>query len=132
MSDASRDLRALLDVHSTAGTPRYNVELAFEEVVANIIRHAAATRDVEVAICFSDDEIVMTFEDDGVFFDPHTRPDPVPPTSIDDAPVGGLGLVLLKKIATRLEYKRTSRERHERNVLTIALPAAVPNGNAPS
>ena len=50
--------------------PRFKVELAFEEVAANIVRHGHPTEDVEVAIRFDDDEIVLTFEDDGAPFDP--------------------------------------------------------------
>ncbi len=120
LAHAAGTLQALLDAEHVAGGPRYNVELAFEEVVANIVRHGAPTGDVEAIIRFSDDEIVMTFEDDGVPFDPREHPEPVVPT--DDPPVGGLGLVLLRKI-TRIAYERTGQDR---NVLTLTLPARAP------
>ncbi len=112
-------LRDLLNVQQVDVTRRNNIEVVFEEVVANIVRHGAPRSDVGVAIAFGDDEIVMTFEDDGVPFDPRERPDPVAPTSIDDATVGGLGLVLLRKL-TRMAYERTPEER---NLLTLAIPA---------
>ncbi len=113
-------LRELLDSRHVVGGPRYNVELTFEEVVANIVRHGGPTSDVEVAIRFDDDEILMTFEDDGVPFDPRTSLDPALPTSIDDAPVGGLGLVLLRSVVTRMVYERTPVQR---NQLTLAISA---------
>jgi serine/threonine-protein kinase RsbW len=119
LEHAAGALRDLLHARHVDDGPRYNVELVFEEVVANIVRHGSPTSDVEVAIRFDDEEIVMTFEDDGVPFDPLERPDPVAPTSIDDARVGGLGLVLLKKL-TRMGYQRTPTNR---NLLTLVIPA---------
>ena len=113
-------LRSVLDTQQVTADPRFKVELAFEEVVANIVKHGHPTDDVEVAIRFDDDEIVLTFEDDGVPFDPLARPDPILPSSIDEAEVGGLGLVLLKRMMTRIAYERTPRDR---NLLTVALPA---------
>jgi serine/threonine-protein kinase RsbW len=113
-------LRDLLDAQHVGGGSRYNVELAFEEVATNIVRHGAPTSDVEFTIVFGVDEIVMTFRDDGIPFDPRAHPAPVAPTSIDDAPIGGLGLVLLRTISTRMEYERTPQDC---NLLTIVIPA---------
>jgi len=120
LEHAARTLREWLDARNLTGDPRYNVELAFEEIAANIVRHGSPSGDVEVDIHLGDDEIVMTFEDDGVAFDPREQPAPVTPTSIDEAKVGGLGIVLLRTISTRMDYARTPQGR---NVLTIAIPA---------
>ncbi|MEQ1573770.1 MAG: ATP-binding protein [Vicinamibacterales bacterium] len=120
LEHAASALRELLNARHVDSSPRYNVELAFEEAVSNIVRHGSPIGDVEVVIRFDDDEIVMMLEDDGVPFDPRERPDPVMPTSIDDAPVGGLGLVLLRKILTRMVYERTPQNR---NLLTLAIAA---------
>jgi anti-sigma regulatory factor (Ser/Thr protein kinase) len=120
LEQSAAALRELLDARHVVGGPRYNAELAFEEVVANIVRHAAATSEIEVAIRFDVDEILMTFEDDGVPFDPRASLDPVPPASIDEAPVGGLGLMLLRQILTRMVYERTPLHR---NLLTLGISA---------
>jgi serine/threonine-protein kinase RsbW len=119
LEHAATTLRELLNARHVDGGPRYNVELVFEEVVANIVRHGSPRGDVEVSIRLGCDEIVMTFEDDGVPFDPREHPDPVAPTSIDDAQVGGLGLVLLRKL-TRMAYERTPQDH---NLLTLTIPA---------
>jgi anti-sigma regulatory factor (Ser/Thr protein kinase) len=113
------NLRALLDAQSLGGVPRYNAELAFEEVVTNIVRHGSPDGDIEVTVVSGEHEIVLTFEDNGVPFDPGGRPDPVVPASIDEAPLGGLGVLLLKKISTRMSYTRTPQCR---NQLTLAIP----------
>ena len=119
LDEAAATLRALIgrDVNDDA---RYNVELVFEEVAANIVRHGRPTGEIETAVQFDADEIVLTFEDDGVPFDPREHPDRAAPSSLDEAPVGGLGLVLLRKIVTRMTYERTAQKR---NVLTLAIPA---------
>lgn len=119
-ADAAVSLRELLDARRLGDRARYNVELAFEEISANIIRHGLPTSDVKVEVDFRDDEIVLTFEDDGVPFDPREQPAPRVPESIEEAEVGGLGLVLVRNISTRLDYERTA---DERNHLTLAIPA---------
>jgi anti-sigma regulatory factor (Ser/Thr protein kinase) len=116
---AAIELRALLDDRQVKGDPRFKIELAFEEVVTNVVRHGRPTGDVEVTVRFGDDEIALTFEDDGPPFDPLGHPQPAMPASIDDMPLGGLGLVLLTKMYPRLSYERTGRER---NLLTLAVP----------
>jgi signal transduction histidine kinase len=82
--EASNALHRLLDTKHLAAGPRYHVELVFEEIASNIVRHAFPTGDVEVTIAF-DDEIVLTFEDDGVPFDPRKQRAPAMPESIEEA-----------------------------------------------
>lgn len=116
---AAAELRALLDARHVDTALRYKIEVAFEEIATNIIRHGAPTQDVEVTIAFDEREVVLTFEDDGVPFDPRERAAPLVPASIDEAVVGGLGLVLVRKLTTRMAYERTSQRR---NRLTLAMP----------
>jgi serine/threonine-protein kinase RsbW len=120
--EAAGALRGLLDRQALDGDMRYNVELAFEEVVTNIVRHGQATA-VTAAVGFDDDETVLVFEDDGVPFDPRAQPEPAPPTSIEEAPDGGLGLVLIRTIATRIEHERTPQHH---NRLRLAIPDRSP------
>jgi serine/threonine-protein kinase RsbW len=104
---------------------RYNVELVFEEIVANIVRHGSGTRgisgvDVAVDVDVGSDAIVMTFDDGGVEFNPVGRPDPKRATSIEETPIGGLGLMMVRKAATEMRYERTPEQR---NRLVVTLPA---------
>ena len=117
---AAEALRERLDTWDLADGLRYNVEMAFEEAATNIIRHGQAARDVDATITLGLDEIVLTFEDDGVPFDPRHHPAPAFPSSIEEAPVGGLGLPLLRSVLSRMDYERTP-EQHNR--LTLVLPA---------
>jgi serine/threonine-protein kinase RsbW len=118
--EASRSLRRIIAARRLSETPRQNVELVFEEIATNIVRHGSPTGDIRAVVGFEKDQVVLLFEDDGVPFDPRNRPEPEMPSSLDDAVVGGLGLVLVKKLSSRLDYERTPQKR---NRLTVAIPA---------
>jgi serine/threonine-protein kinase RsbW len=118
---AFAQLRRALDEAQIASTPRYKVELAFEEIVANLVRHAASpgggVADIRVALDARDDALVLTFDDNGAPFDPRVRPDPVPARSLDEARVGGLGIMMVRRSAT-MDYLRTE-DGHNRLTVTI-------------
>lgn len=117
------ELRTVLDASGVTGRPRYQAELVFEEVVLNTIRHGyhdeGAGRVIDVSIVCRPEAIVMTFEDDAPAFDPREQPAPVLPKSLADAREGGLGLMLVRKLASDVQYERTP-DRHNRLTVTIA------------
>jgi len=115
-------LRDELDAANLSAGARYNAELVFEEIVANIVRHGSEPERataVHVALEVGGESIVFTFLDDGVPFDPRERTDPIAPKSLEEAAVGGLGLMLVRRAATGLEYCRTADHRN-RLVVTLA------------
>jgi len=117
------DLRVALDAQPLDPGARFNVELVFEEIVANIVRHGAPpgrTAAIRVSFAVEPDVLVMTFEDDGIAFDPRRRPDPVPAKSLDEAEEGGLGLMMVRRAASALDYERTAGGL---NRLVVRLPA---------
>jgi serine/threonine-protein kinase RsbW len=114
-------LRAALDTQPLDAAARYNVELVFEEIVANVVRHGATKGhrvDVRVTLELSAAAITLTFDDDGVAFDPRSRTDP-PPKAREGQ--GGFGLMLVHRVAGSLAYLRTAEGR---NRLTVTLPRA--------
>lgn len=118
-------LQSELDRDDLNPGTRYNVELVFEEIVANIVRHGGADGgisgvDVVVDVHVHGDAVVMTFDDGGVPFNPVGRPDPKKPKSIEETPIGGLGLMMVRKAATDMRYERTPEQR---NRLVVTLPA---------
>jgi serine/threonine-protein kinase RsbW len=115
-------LREALDAERLEGAPRYNAELVFEEIIANIVGHGARNgREADVCVTLETrpDSIVLIFSDDGVPFDPRGRPDPVIPKSLAEAKIGGFGLMLVRHAASSLDYVRTA---DDRNRLTVSVP----------
>jgi serine/threonine-protein kinase RsbW len=129
---AFRGLRGALDGGSLDQAARYNAELVFEEIVANIVRHGASGGEppgIEMSLEVGCESIVMTFDDDGVPFDPCGRPDPKLPNSLADAPDGGLGLMLVRRAASSMQYERTPGQRNRLVVTLPATPGAARNSN---
>ena len=123
---AAAALRDALDRCRVTGRSRYHAELVFEEVVTNVIRHSdrgegAHVIDIDVSLAGDGRAVVLTFEDDGSPFDPLQRPDPQLPKSIADAPVGGLGILVMRMASTDSRYERTA---NDRNRLTVTVGAA--------
>ena len=117
LAEAGEALRAFLDTLALDPSRRYQVELTFDEIAGNIVRHGQPVSSVELLIAVDDVEAVMTFVDDGVAFDPRAH-DRRRSTPDGDAQIGGLGLVIVKTYSSRIEYERT----REHNRLTLAIP----------
>ena len=118
-------LREALDSERLDGASRYNVELVFEEIVST----SSGTARSKVASCACalrseprPDSIALTFEDDGVPFDPRGRPDAVPAKSLQEARVGGFGLTLVRRAASSFDYERTAEGRNRLVVKVSARP----------
>ncbi len=98
----------------------FKLDLVLEEMLMNRIEHAFAPGEcgrTQVRLTVQPDAVVLEFEDDGVPFDPLQAPAPAAPASLQDARVGGLGLLLTRKAARECRYER----RAGRNVFTVVL-----------
>ena len=117
--------RHLLDTVPLSAQTRYNAELVFEEIVANIVGHGAPdghALEVRFILESGADSITLIFDDNGMPFDPRGRPDPPPQKSLDQARVGGFGLMLVRHAASSLDYLRTP-EGHNRLIVSLPLRA---------
>jgi len=98
----------------------FNVELVLEETLLNTILHGfgggdSATHTIEVRVQVTPDDVELRFEDDGKPFDPTQAAEPVRPLSLDQAAPGGLGLMLVRKLARSVHYQRVDG----RNTLSV-------------
>jgi sigma-B regulation protein RsbU (phosphoserine phosphatase) len=92
--------------------------LVVEEVLANVMTHAyqgECDRPVRVDVSVTPQEVRLRFADTAHPFDPLARPDPDLEAPAADRPVGGLGVLLVKRLAHRCEYTRDG----DQNVLTV-------------
>lgn len=121
-ADAFVRFRQALDGQDLSAKARYRSELAFEEVVSNVIRHGYTDHkdhEIRVIIESTEDTLIVTFEDDGVSFDPGSQhPSNTRPTSLEETQIGGRGLLLVRAAARRVDYERTA-DQHNRLTVTI-------------
>lgn len=85
------------------------VELAVEEIFVNIARYAYAPRQGQVSIrCETQCDpwgITITFADQGRPYNPLERPEPDLTLGAEDREIGGLGIVMVKKLMDRVHYE---------------------------
>ena len=112
-------LREFLEGRGSSERAMYHAELAFDELVTNIIKYAyrGLPRPIDASAVIAGDQIVMTVEDDGPPFNPLDVADPGPPTSLETAGIGGVGLRLVRMASTLMEYER--RDARNRVVVSI-------------
>ncbi|MBS0365531.1 MAG: ATP-binding protein [Proteobacteria bacterium] len=84
-------------------------EVALEEIFVNSVTHGSrgGTRvRVEVSLAVADGGVTMTVEDDGPQFDPLTLPPPDVDCPLEQRPVGGLGIHLVRRMMDTVSYQR--------------------------
>ncbi len=107
----------------------HRVEVIFEEVVSNAVRHGftpGSDQSIIVRITVGTDLIDMVFEDDGVPFDPLQAPAPAPFGALEDAKLGGLGIAMVIRLAHGVRYERpesTDAGFRPANRLTVTVAA---------
>lgn len=88
-----------------------------DELVSNVIFYGGATT-LEVSCEKREDEILLTFTDNGKAFNPLTQAkEPDITASVEEREIGGLGIFMVKKLMDVVTYKRV----YERNVLSMKL-----------
>lgn len=99
----------LLDSASCPVKERVQIDLAIDEMLSNVINYAyeGQVGEIAVSMLVSDDkaQIVLTFEDSGVPFDPTRTADPDITLSAEDRKIGGLGIFMVKKTMDKMEYQ---------------------------
>jgi serine/threonine-protein kinase RsbW len=97
----------------------YRVDLCLAELVTNVVDYGYDD-DAEHAVVLRARRIgrtvVVDLEDDGRPFNPLEAPPPPEPTSLEDAPIGGLGLQLVRANVDGCRYRREDGK----NVLTMS------------
>ncbi len=84
------------------------IDVALDELIANIAHYAYAPGEGDVTVGFSFDEesrmAEITLIDGGVPFDPLAKEDPDIEMSAEERSIGGLGIFVTKKIMDEISY----------------------------
>lgn len=86
----------------------FRMNLVLEEMTLNVMTHgrAAGASELEVVVACEADTVTIEISDDGPLFDP-LQDAPVPDTdaALDDRPVGGLGVHLVREMMDEVSYR---------------------------
>lgn len=101
------------------------ISLAIDELVTNIVKYGTESgkpTDIEVSVRLLEGRVHIEIEHRGVPFDPFVEA-PAPDTTLplEDRPIGGLGVFLVKSLMTSTRYERI--EDRNRITLTRSLQA---------
>ena len=92
------------------------LHIVLDEIASNIVKHSGATGfSVEVAFPSDPAGVQLVFSDDGAPYDPLAHADPDTALSAEERPIGGLGILMVKKMSDSVTYERV----RDRNVLTV-------------
>jgi len=97
---------------------RRSVNVALDELLANTISYGLAEHEageVTVEVERRADRLTVTLTDDGKAFDPFGRAVPDTELSVEDRPIGGLGIHLVRELMDEVSYQR----RTDRNVVVL-------------
>lgn len=96
------------------------LSVALEEVVVNIINHAYGQKgrgDILVGFDDQAEAVVVSLSDTGLAFNPLEAAEPDVEMALLDRPIGGLGIMMVKKLMDEVHYERRNNE----NILFLTL-----------
>jgi anti-sigma regulatory factor (Ser/Thr protein kinase) len=96
----------------------YDLNLALDEMVSNVARHAypnGGEHHFSLQVTLNDKEFIARLEDDGIEFDPTKYPVPDLDCPLEERKEGGLGIYLVRQIMTSIEYQRVAGK----NIVTL-------------
>lgn len=126
LSEAQGALRDALQRGGVTSAVIARAELLFEEAALNVLRHGFPPEDTPeatVLVTIQDGGCALDIEDRGRPFDPTTAPLPAASPDLERARIGGLGLPLIRRMASSLAYRR---EGDGRNRLRIVVAPVSP------
>lgn len=109
VEDGRYQILRYLEPWDIRGAVVNRLEVVFEELVSNTIRHGFGPRSdqiILVSVAVKPGAIELAFEDDGLPFNPLEIAEPEPFTSLEEAKLGGLGIPLILKLSTNVRYER--------------------------
>lgn len=116
---ASEWLDAACRQHDVPQAPAERLALCLNEVLANIIIHGGKTAlaaPIQLALEVARDQghgkAGVRVSDAGIAFDPRSVPARSPPRTLEEASMGGRGLVLIRRCCDWLDYRHEGGRNH--------------------
>lgn len=93
----------------------FKFKLVLEEILMNVISYGgdgAHKPSISMILSQQDDLVSMEISDDGIPYDPLTAPAPDLESGLDDRPIGGLGVFLVRELMDSVEYRHENGRNH--------------------
>jgi anti-sigma regulatory factor (Ser/Thr protein kinase) len=104
--------------HSLATEIVDAVNIALDELVANVVRHGhddGQAHPIDVALRIEGDRLLVEIADDGRPFNPLERSSPDVEAPLEERAIGGLGIHFVRTLMDEVAYRRESG----RNILRM-------------
>ncbi len=116
LAAAMRHLDATLDDIKCPKAIRGAFDIILDEVVSNIVKFSKASGfELDIEAIDEPRGVNLVFVDDGAPYNPLAHVDPDTTITADKRPIGGLGILMVKRLSDEQSYRRE----HNRNFLTI-------------
>ncbi len=92
------------------------VSIVVDEIYSNIVNYSGA-EIASVAYRIADGRLYMTFEDNGIPYNPLKAPESDVTLSAKEREIGGLGILMVKKMSENMEH----RYENNKNILKLSL-----------
>ena len=106
------EAEAFLEAAGWPPAASHPVLLAIEELATNTIKYGAASA-LEAELAVVNGQADLTLRDDGTPFDPVTAPSPDLERPVEERPIGGLGLHLVRRQSASFAYQRLATGHNE-------------------
>ena len=86
-----------------------DMKVALDDVLSNLIAYgfdAEAVHQIHVVLSAAEGSLEAQIKDDGVAFDLLSAPVPAIDAPLEERPIGGLGIHLVRSLMTELEYRQ--------------------------
>lgn len=108
-----------MEVYHCSMKMQMQIAVAVEEIYVNIASYAYREQkgNARIRVQSGGDplQIIITFEDDGIPYNPLLKEDPDITLSAEERKIGGLGIYIVKKSMDKVEY----HYQNGKNILTI-------------
>lgn len=110
-------LEQLADSCGISTPQQMEIKLALDEAVTNVIQYAypGTTGDIRIDIECDNRKLKITITDKGIPFNPLENKEPDITLPLEERPIGGLGIFLVKQLMADVSYQRSDGY----NILTM-------------
>jgi anti-sigma regulatory factor (Ser/Thr protein kinase) len=115
LGPASMWLQGFADSIGLPDEMRYRLDTGLNEAVTNVISYAypdAGEHLIRLRLRVHDDAVSLEVEDDGLPFDPLRAASRPAPHTLEEAPIGGLGIQLIRSMLDECHYRREAGLNH--------------------